>query len=122
LSSLGVIAALEARLRAAMLAGDVVALDALLADDLLFTNQNGETFGKEADLDAHRSGLLELTSIECSGEQVRPMRDVAIVVVKVALAGEYAGQPFAGSFAYTRLWRRDGEIWHVAAGHCSSIG
>jgi hypothetical protein len=44
------IVALESRLRAAQLAADVAALDALIADELLFTGPDGELGTKGQDL------------------------------------------------------------------------
>jgi hypothetical protein len=51
---------LETRLQAAMLAGDVVELDDLIADDLIFTDHAGNRSDKAQDLAAHRSGTLRL--------------------------------------------------------------
>ncbi|MDE8651517.1 nuclear transport factor 2 family protein [Novosphingobium album (ex Liu et al. 2023)] len=116
------IAAREADLRQAMLAGDVAALDRLLADDLIFTNQDGQRLTKADDLSAHRSGLLRIVRLDPVGAPVmRLLGDAAIACVTVDLAGTYAGQPFGGVFAYTRVWHRAGEAWRVAAGHCSPV-
>lgn len=113
----------EGRLRAAMLAGDTDALDALLDPDTVFTDQAGVRMGKAEDLAAHRSGLLRIERIEpLAPALVRVLGDAAIVAVTVAIAGRYAEQGFGGRFAYTRLWHRgaDGQ-WRVAAAHCSAV-
>jgi len=47
------IVGLEARLRAAQLQADVAALDALLAETLLFTGPDGTLGTKQQDLAAH---------------------------------------------------------------------
>jgi len=47
----------EAALRAAILANDVDALDALLDDDLIFTIPSGQVISKHDDLSAHRDTL-----------------------------------------------------------------
>lgn len=120
LERLGV-AEMEARLRAAMLAGDVAALDELLDDDLVFTDQNGRRLGKADDLAAHRSGLLRLDRIEAADAIFRVEGDTALVAVRVELAGSYAGQGFSGAFAYTRVWLRRGGKWRIAAAHCSAV-
>ncbi len=54
----------EAALRAAMLANDVEALEALLDDDLVFTVPTGQVISKEDDLAAHRENLLRLDTLE----------------------------------------------------------
>lgn len=112
---------LEAEFRAAMLAGDVRRLDALVADDLVFTNQQGRMFGKSEDLEAHRSGLLKLGKPTNMGAQIRQTDDTAVVVRRVELAGRYGGEAFGGSFVYTRVWRLEGDRGRTAVGHCSAI-
>lgn len=118
----GVVAA-EAALRGAMLAGDVAALDRLIGDDCLFTDQNGGRLTKAADLEAHRSGLLRVTRMEVLGEPaVRVLGEVAVVAVSLRLEGAYGGGGFAGDFAYTRVWRRGAAGWRVEAAHCCAVG
>lgn len=111
----------ESRLRAAMLSGDVAALDALLADDLIFTDQAGRVLTKAMDLDVHRSGRLRLASLEFSDVLTRRASDAMIVVLRAAVAGTYGGTPFAGAYRYTRIWRPSASGWQVAAAHCSAI-
>lgn len=55
------IAACEEALRTAMLAGDVKALEQLLADDMIFVDQQGVRRSRDDDIAAHRSGLLDLS-------------------------------------------------------------
>ncbi|BBK33908.1 uncharacterized protein DUF4440 [Stella humosa] len=111
----------ERRLRAAMLAGDVAALDGLLMDDLVFVDQGGRVLTKAMDLEAHQSGLLRLSRLELSEVLVRPAADAVLVVVRADLAGSWDDTPFGGGFRYSRLWCRDGGLWRVAAAHCSAI-
>lgn len=116
------IAACEDALRTAVLAGDVATLDRLLADAATFVDQNGRLVTKEEDLAAHRSGLLDVRAIDPVGQRlIRMLGNVAIVCVAVRLAGEYATQPFGGSFAYTRVWARAPTGWRIEAAHCSAV-
>jgi ketosteroid isomerase-like protein len=113
---------LEEQLRVAMLASDVEKLDLLLSDTLLFINQVGMRLTKDDDLSAHRSGLLMIEKLDSRGDRiVRPLGDTVIVCLTVDLAGKYAGQPFEGTFAYSRVWHRKHEGWQVEAGHCSNV-
>lgn len=48
------IASLEEPLRMAMLRGDLTALDALVADELVFGAADGSVVGKTSDLELHR--------------------------------------------------------------------
>lgn len=112
----------EERLRRAMLAGDVAALDRLLGDDAIYTDHGGRRVGRRDDLAAHASGLLRVERIDrLAPALVRVLGDVAVVSVAVDLAGRYAGAPFAGAFAYTRVWRRSDDGWQVEAAHASAV-
>lgn len=109
----------EERLEQAMLHSDVPALESLLADALIFTNHLGQVMGKQEDLAAHRSGLLKLREIAASDRRVQLHGPVAVVAVRVRIAGEYGGQPANGDFRFTRVWARGpaNEDWQVVAAH-----
>lgn len=113
----------EERLRLAMLASDVSALDELLAPDLVFTNHLGQRLDKEADLSAHQSGALTISVLEPSDQQIRFLGDnVAIVSVRVQISGKYAGQPAGGDFRFTRVWAQSADnTWRVAAAHAGVV-
>lgn len=116
------IAQREAELRRAQLAGDVAALDRLIDDELIFTGPNGALFGKQDDLNAHRAGDIRITRLDPSEERLqRHGPDVAVVIVRMEMAGTFFGQPFGGSFRYTRVWRRRADGWRIVAGHVSAV-
>jgi ketosteroid isomerase-like protein len=100
------VASMEAQLREAMLAGDLKVLGALLADDLVFTNQTGHRLTKADDLAAHSAGRLKITQIDISDQRVRPHGAFAIVTLVANVGGSFDGQSFSGRFAYTRVWER----------------
>lgn len=111
----------EAALRAAMLAGDVARLDALLGDEAVFTDQDGRRLSRADDLAAHASGLLKIGRLDARGDPlVRVIGDAALVCVTLDLAGSFGGTAFGGAFAYTRLWHRGPDGWRVEAAHCSA--
>lgn len=112
----------EAALRGAMLAGDIAALDALLDDDLCFTDQAGNHLSKTDDLAAHRSRRRELELIDLVGSpDIRRWGDCATVCVTVDLAGFYDGESFFARYACSRVWHaRDGR-WRVVLAHCSPL-
>lgn len=116
-----VVVELEERLALAMRSSDVAALDELLADDLLFTNHQGLVVTKQQDLDVHRSGLLKLESLAASDRRIRWLDSVAIVSVRVQLAGRYADQPFEGTFRYTRVWALQGGRGQIVAAHAGVV-
>ena len=113
---------LEDRLRSAMLDSNVAALDELLAPDLVFTNHLGQLQRKTDDLAAHQLGVLKITRLEASELQIRALGDVAVVSVRMSVAGTYAGTPANGDFRFTRVWAHAGrEKWQIVAAHSSLI-
>lgn len=113
--------ACETALRNAQLASDVIALERLLDDELVFTGPDGAVYGKADDLDAHRRGVVHITRLESSEERIQRFGSIAVVSVRMEMSGTFQGAAFAGPFRYTRVWcaRRDG--WRIVAGHVSAV-
>ena len=112
----------EERLRLAMMDSDVAQLDALLADDLVFTNHLGHLLSKAADLAAYRQRLLTITELHASEQQVRISGHVAVVSVRMQLTGTYHDAETHGDFRFTRVWAQgaDGSL-HVIAAHSGVV-
>ena len=117
------IAALEARLRAAQLAGDVGALDALIAEDLLFTGPDGQLGSKAEDLAAHGSGAVRVRLHEPEELRVRRVSGaVAVSALRARLCVDVGGTVVDGAFRYTRVWAREADgAWRVVGGHVSAV-
>jgi hypothetical protein len=111
----------EAALRRAQLAGDAAELDRLVDDALVFTGPDGALYGKADDLEAHREGWVRITRLEPSEERVVRVGYVAVVSVRMEMAGSFRGVPFAGPFRYTRVWSARPDGWRVVAGHVSAV-
>jgi ketosteroid isomerase-like protein len=116
------IIAIEEKLRAAMLDSDVQILDELLAPELIFTDHLGQLVGKQADLDGHKSGILKLASLEPFDRHILVKNNVAIVSVRMQLAGSYNGNPTSGNFRFTRVWAQSSAgTWQIIAAHSGII-
>jgi ketosteroid isomerase-like protein len=117
------IVALEAAIRRAQLNADVAALDALIAEELLFTGPDGGLGTKGQDLEAHRSGVVRFRAYEPEELRVRRVgADVAVTALRARLAVEVAGALVRGTFRYTRVWARErGRPWRVVGGHVSQV-
>ena len=117
------IVALEARLRTAQLAADVAVLDALIAEELLFTGPDGQLGTKAADLSAHRSGMIRFRAHV--PEELRTRRvgpHVAVSALRARLVVEVGGVPVEGTYRYTRVWAREPDgAWRVVGGHVSQV-
>jgi ketosteroid isomerase-like protein len=113
--------AAEAALRQAQLTNDTEALDRLLDESLVFTGPDGALYGKADDLHAHRERWLRLTRLEPSEERVQRFGRIAVVSVRMEMAGSFKGAPLGGSYRYTRIWCKRPEGWRIVAGHVSAV-
>jgi ketosteroid isomerase-like protein len=120
-ASLDSLHACETALREAQLASDVQELDRLVDDALVFIGPNGAVYGKQDDLDAHRRGLIRITRLDPSEERTQQFGHIAVVSVRMEMAGTFEGVAFAGPFRYTRVWRAQGGGWRIVAGHVSAV-
>lgn len=117
------IVALEEALRRAQLDADVTSLDALLAEDLLFTGPDGQLGTKAQDLAAHKSGQVRFQRHDAEELRIRRVgTDVAICALCTRLTVNVAGTVVSGRYRYTRVWARehDGQ-WRVVGGHVSDV-
>ena len=114
----------EAALRAAQLAGDVNALDALIHDDLLFTGPDGRLATKADDLAAHRDGVVRFLTHTPRVLTARPVGpDVVVTSLRAHLTLIAGGANVDLPFCYTRVWARgESTGWRVVAGHVSAGG
>ncbi|WGV25126.1 nuclear transport factor 2 family protein [Halotia branconii] len=114
---------LEERLRQAMLQSDVLALEELIADDLVFTTHTGELIDKQMDLEAYRSDIQKLILLQGQQQRVQLYGNTAVVTVKMEVAGTFEGKAFVGIYRYTRVWAKSQPQgnWQVVAGHVSQV-
>jgi len=112
----------EALLCKAMLESDTDVLDQLLSSELIFTNHLGQVLGKKEDLEAHQSGLLQISNISVDEQKIKLQKDTAIVFAKVNICGDYNGNVANGTFRFTRIWKNiTDNNWKVIAVHSSII-
>jgi len=122
MDTLSLIQSLEDRFIEAMKTSNVAELDALLADSLIFTNQNGHLVSKEDDLNAHRSGELEIYSLDTSAQLIEVLNETtAIVSVIKDMSLAYAGHTSIGMFRFTRIWHNNGNAWQIVTVHSSQV-
>ena len=114
---------LEARIRAAQLNADLIALEELISDDLLFTGPDGQLGTKAQDLEAYRSGSVKFMAHVPEELRIRRISaDAAISSLRAQLTVDVAGKLSRGTYRYTRVWaREDSRTWRVAGGHVSLV-
>lgn len=116
------IEACEARLKEAMLNSDTDVLDQLLSPELIFTNHLGQLMAKQDDLNAHRSGLLNIDKIELGDRQIKLLGNVAVVAVRSRIQGHYQGEFSDSEFRFTRIWSKNASNqWQVVVAHSSLV-
>lgn len=112
----------ETLLRNAMLESNIEVLDQLLSPNLVFTNHLGQVLGKQDDLNAHKSGLLHISEVTVSHQDIKIIADTAIVLAEIAITGRYDGSPANGVFRFTRVWQHVGDDhWQVIVVHSSIV-
>ena len=112
-----IIAQHEERLRQTQLKSDVSALNALIADEIQFVFLNGSVTTKAMDLEAHRTGIIRVQSIDFSERYIRCLSDtVATATVKAAMVVVFQGQEVRGNYRYCRTWMKRNRRWQIVAG------
>lgn len=116
-----VIIDVENELLSAIKKADILVLQKLLHDDLLFNLPNGQTITKEIDLNGYRSGKMKIDLLEASDQLINSIGDSAIVCVTVLLKGTYENSPLDGAFRYVRVWKQFDDGLKVIAGSCVAL-
>ncbi len=118
---------LEAQLREATLANDLVATDALLADDWLNINANGTLTTKAQLLNVLQTLPFKFLSIEDKDVQMRLFGDDIAIVTGISTrvrVGD-AGQPLSQTVRFTRVWialpESQSNLWQVVAAQATPV-
>lgn len=115
------IISLEEKLRQSMLKSDVKELDALISDELIFTDHTGRRVSKSVDMEAHQSGNLKIESIKSSEQEIKTYDQMAIVSVLMSIEGKYLGEPFHGNIRFSRTWLNLDDSWKIVAAHSTLV-
>jgi len=100
----------------ALIAKDAAALDRIWADDLTFINLRGEVLNKQDRMDNIKSGATAFKTIDVTEKKIRVYGETAAgATCKVAIEGQYSGQPGGGNFAVTTVWSRAKGEWQMVA-------
>jgi len=100
----------------AMKSSDVITLDKLLHEDLLFVIPDGTVITKEMDMSNWKSGTIKLTSLIRKEISIKIISDTAVSTMTLEIKGSFAGNDFEGEFRYMRVWKLFDKEWKVIAG------
>jgi ketosteroid isomerase-like protein len=106
---------LDAERFAAMVKGDVAALDGLLADDLVYTHASGKVDSKASFLDDIKAGLLRYKVIRPEEPKLRVYGDTAVATGLAAVEVNNHGQELNMKLRYTDVWVNRGGKWQMVA-------
>lgn len=105
---------------AALKAGDAAAFGRLLADDYMYTGEDGKTRNKAEDIALMTSPDLKIESVSTDDKRFRIYRSTAVETGRYTIKGTHKGKPFSEAGRYTTTWvRRDGR-WQIVADHNSA--
>ena len=108
-----VIAAEQALYRA-MIAQDFTALDALLADDVVYIHSTAVSEDKAGYLSGVRNGLYDYGAIASSRVSVRSCGDVAIQTGTVEMSVAARGAvKIPINLLFTLVWKRERQGWRL---------
>lgn len=112
-SSTEEIVELEDRRYAAMLAGDVTALDGLLSDRLVYGHSRGNRDTKAAYLAKLAGGQLVYEAIEHPIEQIVLTDGAAMVVGRMIATARVDQRPTQMHNTCMVVWAREGDRWRL---------
>jgi uncharacterized protein (TIGR02246 family) len=105
----------------ALLSNDTDALSHIFADDLAFTNANGEVLTKRELLAKYRSGDLKFVSISHSDMNRRIYGATAVVTGTSNSTIESHGRTSHGPRRFTNVYVKQDGVWRVVAHHTSNV-
>jgi ketosteroid isomerase-like protein len=108
---------------AALVEGNVKALQRLLSEDFVIVDlMRGNESGRSAFLEPIAAGQLRFTALSVVERRVRRYGEVAIVVGRTAMRGQFGGEPFAAASRYTHVFTRDGAgAWQLVSAQGTPI-
>ena len=103
--------------------GDAAAIERILADDYLYTDEKGKVKNKAEDLATYKNREYKIESVENSDQKVRVIgNNAAIETANFRVKGTGKdGKPFDDTYRYTTTWVWRGGRWQVAADHTSLV-
>jgi hypothetical protein len=96
--------ALEERRQKALLTGDLLVLQDLLADDLVYVHSTGARDSKASYLDKLSSGGLKYMALNFSDLQVRTLQQTAVVSGRMAAVINKEGQQKKVASLFMTVW------------------
>ena len=109
--------------RTALMKRDRAALERIWADDYTFVNATGAVRTKAERLANVKSGATNLDTIEQEpNPKVRVYGgDVAVMIDRVTLKGQYSGKATSGQFQSTFVWVKQPSGWQLVCNQITPV-
>ena len=117
----GMVTQLEQRFTTALLKKDDVTLGDLLADDLVHISFDGQVAGKVEYMAFFKQGAWQYRKYEPTNVKVKVFGQTAVVTGRVNREIVINGQETIGAFAFTHVWSRSGDRWHLTSSQVTTI-
>ena len=79
------------------------------------------SLSKEADIEAHRSGVLNFTDMKISDQKAILLGNSAVTVTRAVLKGRFGIEPIEDEMCYSRVWQMNGDKLTIVSVHCSLV-
>jgi hypothetical protein len=112
---------LQRRWVEALMKADTPALDTILVNTYVDTDERGNRYDKAGVLAMLKSGDLELASIKLLDTQVHRYGDSAVLTGAAAQTGAFRGQPVAPKILFTAMLVLEDGKWRAAAAHRTAV-
>ncbi|HEV7477228.1 MAG TPA: nuclear transport factor 2 family protein [Burkholderiales bacterium] len=106
---------LESRRFRAMIEADAVALEALLADSMIYTHSSATTDGKASYIAGVKSKKWQYRQIDRPIEDIQVHGDTVVVTGQVRIDILIDGKPKIMNSRYTDVWVKGAKGWQMVA-------
>ena len=98
---------------AAIVRGDVAALERIFADEFVYTNPDGEVRDKRQQLAFFRSGDLKFDRGQSDDLKIRVYGNTAVLIGRFTAKGAFKGEPLEVNERYTAVWVKQNGRWRL---------
>jgi ketosteroid isomerase-like protein len=111
----------EQRFTAALLKKDAVAVDELLADDLLHISFDGQVAKKPEYMAFFKEGPWQYRKYEPGNMAIKVLGKVAVVTGRVNRTIVINNNETTGAFAFTHVWSRVADRWRLTFSQVTTV-
>ena len=111
----------EQRFTETLLKKDAVALDELLADDLLHISFDGQVANKAVYMAFFKDGPWRYLKYEPSNFAIKVLGNVAVVTGRVNRTIVINNNVTTGAFVFTHVWARAGNRWRLTSSQVTTV-